>query len=100
SHVFPAGFTNECNAAGSVYVQPVTITDHIVQLNNAHMEFSGGNLPEAFTNAVQIGLSSKIINGSTNSLAMSFSLANGRFSGRVLDPMTKKSRAFGGAVLQ
>ena len=100
SHFYPAGFTNECNAAGAVYVKPATIMDHIVHLNNAHMEFSGGNIPEAFTNAVQIGMSSKILNGSTNSLAMSFSLTSGTFSGHVLDPMTMKSRTFGGAVLQ
>jgi hypothetical protein len=97
---YPAGFTNESYAVGSVYLKPVTNTQHIVRLSSAKLKFFGGNLPADFTNQVQIGLSSKIINESTNLLMMSFSLASGTFSGRVLDPVTLKSRSFSGVVLQ
>ena len=90
----------ECNAAGSRYVKPAATTEHIVKLNRARVRFSGGNLAGDFTNAVEIGLSSKIINDSTNLLAMSFSLASGTFSGRVLDPGSQKSKSFAGAILQ
>jgi len=100
AHFYPGGFTTECNAAGGVYVKPPSSTNHVVHLNKARMAFSGGNLAAAFTNVVDIGLSSKIINDSTNLMTMSFSLSSGTFSGRVLDPVTKKSRSFGGAVLQ
>jgi hypothetical protein len=98
--LYPGGFSNQCNVAGSVYVKPAAITQHIIHLNKAKVSFAGGDLPTAFTNSVDIVASSKVINGGTNLMSMSFSLAKGTFSGKVLDPSTHKSKTFGGVVLQ
>jgi hypothetical protein len=99
-HYYPGGFTNECNAAGCAYLRPTNTTEHVVGLNHAKMKFSGGNLPEDFTNSVALGISSKIINESPNALSMTFSLTTGTFNGRVLDPGTGKTKTFHGAILQ
>jgi hypothetical protein len=100
SKVYPAGFTNQCNAAGAVYLKPATITQHVIHVNTARVSFAGGNLLGAFTNDVDIIASSKVVNGSTNLMSMSFNLSSGTFSGHVLDPYSKKSKSFGGVVLQ
>jgi hypothetical protein len=63
------------------------------------VEFSGGNISD-FTNTITLGAKSEVINASANKLAMTFSLKTGTFSGKVSDPLTGKSRSFGGAVLE
>jgi hypothetical protein len=97
---YPEGFTNQCYSAGSIYIKPSTNTQHVVHLNKAKLHFSGGNLPDSFTNIVDIIASSKVVNDSTNLLSMSFSLTSGTFSGQVLDPGTKSTKKFSGVVLQ
>jgi hypothetical protein len=97
---YPAGFTNLCDAAGSIYNKPASITNHVLHLNQARVRFAGGDLAAAFTNAVDIIAASKVVNGSTNLMSMSFNLSSGTFSGRVLDPYSMKSKSFGGVVLQ
>src|SRR6185369_1701894 len=72
---YRGGFTNQCNAAGSIYIKPEVITQHVVHLNKARVRFAGGDLPAAFTNAVDIIASSKVVNGSTNLMSMSFKLS-------------------------
>jgi len=100
AHYYPTGFTNQCEAAGSIFIKPVTTTIPIVHLDNGHMRFAGGNLTGPFTNVVDIVTGSKVVNGSTNALSMSFSLTSGAFTGHVLDPFARKSKSFGGVVLQ
>jgi hypothetical protein len=97
---YPGGFTNYCNAAGSIYVKPPVATTHIVHLSKARVSFWGGNLPDAFTNSVDILANSKVVNNSTNVMTMSFNMSSGAFSGKVADPFSKKSKSFGGVVLQ
>jgi hypothetical protein len=67
---------------------------------NAILAFTGGNLGSDFSSAISLGRSSRVFNYSTNVLSMSFSLPQGTFSGHVKDPVSGKSRAFSGAVLQ
>jgi hypothetical protein len=100
AHFYPGGFTNQCSAAGAVYTKPPVVTTHIVHLSDAQMHFDGANLPDGFTNSVEIIANSKVVNNSTNVMTMSFNLSSGAFTGRVSDPFSKKSRSFGGVVLQ
>jgi hypothetical protein len=97
---YPAGFTQECEAIGSTYVQPARQYALALPLTNAHLAFSGGNVPADFTNSVAVGLSGKLINQSSNALTLTVSTSIGTFKGRITDPSTGKSLPFGGAVFQ
>jgi len=97
---YSAGLTNICLAQGSAYVRPVGLTNSVLGYTNASLAFAGGNLETDFTNSISLGRSSRVINNSSNRLTMSFSLPQGTFSGRVIDPATGKWRNFSGAVLQ
>jgi hypothetical protein len=98
---YPAGFTNDFQVLGSVYVRPLGPMNHILDLTNASVEFSGGNLVADFTNGVALGLNSQVtkLSGS-NRFSMSFSLSTGTFRGHAADPVSGKTYAFAGAVLQ
>jgi hypothetical protein len=98
---YPAGFTNDFQVLGSVYVRPLGPTNHILDLTNASVEFSGGNLIADFTNGVALGLNSQVTKSSgSNRLSMNFSLTTGTFRGQAADPVSGKMYAFAGAVLQ
>jgi hypothetical protein len=97
---YAAGLTNICLAQGSAYVRPVGSTNYILTSTNASLAFVGGNLATDFTNTISLGRSSRVFNNSSNRLTMSFSLSQGTFSGRVVDPASGKWRSFSGAVLQ
>jgi hypothetical protein len=100
SPFYPAGFTNECNLVGSVYVPPVGAMNHVLQLTNALVEFSGGNLSPDFTNSVALGQYNRVTNLSSNRLTLSFSLSTGTFRGSVVDPVSRRPLTFSGAVFQ
>ncbi len=97
---YPAGFTDECQALGSLYRKPASSSIGVLSLTNANVEFSGGNLSSAFTNSIALGLSSKVTNKSTNALSLTFSLTLGTFTGTVTDPATGTRLPFSGAVFQ
>jgi hypothetical protein len=96
---YPAGFTEQIMAIGSVYSRPPG-TNHILDLDTATISFSGGNLAADFTNNVSIGRSSRVTNLSANRLNLSFSPSTGRFGGGVTDPAGGKPLPFSGAVFQ
>ncbi|MBI3852477.1 MAG: DUF4038 domain-containing protein [Verrucomicrobia bacterium] len=100
SPFYPAGFTNECDVVGSVYVPPVGGSETILNLTNALVEFTGGNLAADFTNSVTLAANNRLINQSSNRLTMSFSLPTGTFKGGVTDPASAKSMKLSGVVLQ
>jgi hypothetical protein len=81
-------------------VAPTNSTTHILNLDRATLAFSGGNLAADFSNAIALGLYSKVTNLSRNSLYLSFTLSSGAFSGKVTDPYSGKSLPFSGAVFQ
>ena len=97
---YPAGFTNECQAIGSVYLPPVGVTNRVLNLSSAILTLAGGNLSTDLTNLVALGSNSRVTNLSTNQLSMSFSLSTGCFRGNGFDPLRRKSVSFGGAVFQ
>ena len=93
------GFTNQCEAIGSVYTAPAS-TNYVLNFPAGTLEFRGGNLSENFTNSVNFDSGSKIINVSGNSLTMKFSLTAGTFTGQAKQPVTGQTWSFSGAVLQ
>ena len=97
---YPEGFATETFAIGSLYLPPVSATNHILNLVDAQLTFSGGNLNAPFTNLIELGNGSRVTNLSGNRLRLRFSLATGTFAGRVADPVNGMFYPFTGAVLQ
>ena len=95
---YSGAFTNESIIAGSRFVPPTT--NAILNLSNALVTFTGGNLAADFTNTIAIDTKSKVINQSSNKLSLTFSKSSGTFSGSVTPPTGGKAIAFKGAVLQ
>lgn len=98
SRVYPQGFSMETQAVGSRY--RILPGGGALNLAAGKVEFYGGNLPAAFTNYIAFGLKSKVSNQSVNALALSISAKNGTFKGKVTEPSSGRSFAFGGAILQ
>jgi cyclophilin family peptidyl-prolyl cis-trans isomerase len=96
---FPAGFTNESDIAGSLFVKPAS-TNWVINLTNAVVAFTNGNLSADFTNTIAIDAKGKVINESTNKLTLSASKSSGTFSGSATPPAGGKAVSFKGAVLQ
>ena len=97
---YAAGFTQECQAIGSAYVQPAKACTLDLNLTNANLAFSGGDLSASFTNCIVVGQFGRLFNESTNALSVGFSPLNGSFTGHVTDPATTKSLPFSGVVFQ
>ena len=95
---YPGAFTNEATIAGSRFVPPTT--NAILNLSNALVTFTGGNLTADFTNDIAIDAKSKVINLGSNKLSLTFSKSSGTFSGSVTPPTGGKAIAFKGAILQ
>ncbi len=96
---YPLGFTNEGEALGSRYVAPGT-TNRVLNLTNGVVVFSGGNLPQPFTNNILLTTNHKVTNLSSNGLTMNLTLTSGLLNGSVTDPNTRKGVLFNGALLQ
>jgi hypothetical protein len=97
---YPEGFAIDVWSYGSRYVAPPKGAK-VLDLSTAALEFNGGNLRLGFTNHVMLDWKNHIINDrSANRLSFSFSLSNGLFSGRVMDPYTWEWITFKGVVLQ
>ena len=95
SKYYPAGFTNECEAFGSVYRS----TYPVLNLPNASLTFCGGGLASDITNSITIG-SRNQVGTPGKQLKLSFSASTGTFSGTFLDPASNRSLPFSGAVFQ
>jgi hypothetical protein len=100
SRYYSNGFSAETVFTGSAYVPPATRTNRVLEMPQALVGFEGGNLPAPFANDVLLEPGSRIVNRSSNRLAMSIALATGRFSGSAVDPHTGKILTFRGALLQ
>jgi hypothetical protein len=98
---YSSGFTNSHPITGSRYSAPVGSTNRILNLTEADVVFTGGNLPEAYTNEVDLGFSSKVTNNTPAiRLSFTFILPTGLFKGNFTPPGAAKAFPFGGAVLQ
>jgi len=98
--LFPAGFAERAMIIGSRYVRPAGRTNRVVQIETGAVEFSGGNLFAPFANDVFLNSNNRAVNLGSNKLTLSISLPNGLFSGRVVDPGSRKPISFRGALLQ
>lgn len=98
SKLYPGGFTNGVTLAGSQYAPPGA--GRVLDLDNAFVTFTGGDLYAPFTNEVVLAEDNKFVNRSTNKLTLKISLPNGSFSGSAADPATGRSVSFKGVVLQ
>ena len=96
---YPSGFAVIQTASGSRYTRPPRGTQ-ILPINNAQIQFNGGNLSQNFTNQIFLDSLNRIQNNGASELRMSFSLSNGSFSGKVRDPNSLEWVPFKGVVLQ
>lgn len=96
---YPDGFAIIVSSWGSRYVRPPRGTA-VLDLPLASIDFNGGNVPWGITNSITIDSNNRVTNLSANGLRLTFSPANGVFSGRVMDPITWDWLPFGGVVLQ
>ena len=96
---YPAGFTNETKAVGSLYVAPAA-TGKVLNLSRAGVSFSGGNLGANFNNVVSVNAGSSVVNLSPNPLTLTITPTLGSFTGQVAKPGTGVVHPFGGVVLQ
>jgi hypothetical protein len=98
SKLYPGGFTNGVTLAGSQYT-PVG-AGRVLDLDNAFVTFTGGDLYAPFTNEVALAEDNKFVNLSPNNMTLRISLPNGSFSGSAAVPATDRSVSFKGVVLQ
>lgn len=96
---YPAGFTNETKAVGSLYVAPAA-SGKVLNLSGAEVNFSGGELGANFNNVVSLNAGSSVVNLSPNALTLTLSPTLGSFTGQVAEPGTGAVHLFGGVVLQ
>jgi hypothetical protein len=96
---YPDGFFVLQDAYGSRYVAPPKGTK-VLDVSRARFEFNGINLDRGITNHVTLDYRNRITNLEANGLSASFTLADGSFRGRVMDPITWEWLQFKGVVLQ
>ncbi len=96
---YPAGFTSETKAVGSLYTAP-TAPEKAVNLSGAVVSFSGGQLASSFNNVVSVNAGSQVVNLSPNALSFNITTSLGTFSGTVQNPVSGITHNFGGVILQ
>jgi hypothetical protein len=94
---YPAGFTNETEAAGSSY--QFTVGVPVLNFSLGQVWLANGNLA-SFTNQISLGADSKVTNLSGNALTLAVTTSTGLFKGSAVNPATGKASAFTGVVLQ
>ena len=96
---YSGGFTNEVVAEGSRYIAP-PLNTRVLNLTNAVIGFTNGNLAADFANNVTLGTDNRIQNNSANALSLTIQKANGLFNGSVTPPGGGSALPFKGALLQ
>jgi hypothetical protein len=96
---YPAGFTSDTKAIGSLYTAPAA-SDKAVNLSGAVVSFSGGELTANFNNVVSVNAGSQVVNLSPNAMSFVIATGLGTFSGSVQNPADSSVRNFAGVVLQ
>ena len=95
--LYPAGFTNVTEAAGSSYVFTKGVP--VLNFSTGILQVSNGNLSNTFIEGIALDSASKVT--STNaSLKMTITTSTGLFKGTVADPVSGRSVSFNGVVLQ
>jgi uncharacterized repeat protein (TIGR02543 family) len=94
--LYPAGFTNEVEAMGSVYV--FTNGLRVLDITNGLLILDNGNLSQALTNGFVLGTNNAL--SGTNLSHLTITNTTGLFGGTLTNPTTHKAISIGGAVLQ
>lgn len=96
---YPAGFalTNSLAAVGSLHSFTPGVR-LLVLTNDGGVILENGNLPQNITNHFDLDANNRVIG--RNGLSVKIKPTTGLFSGRTLDPATKRPLAFSGALLQ
>jgi hypothetical protein len=102
---YPAAFSIWNPIVGSCYVAPTsgqTVVAVPTGAGNVQVGLSGGNLDPAVTQTGTLSTANRLsfVTPQLKSLAGSIAVADGRFSGSFIDPVTKATRRFYGAFLQ
>lgn len=92
------GFAVDVSLTGAAYTPPGT--NRLFQIGNLTASFNGGNLATPFTNAVTLATGNKIVNTSSNKLALTIAPATGLIQGTVTVPGSTTVRTIGGVMLQ
>lgn len=100
SRFFPAGFANRTTIAGSRYVQPGGNTNRAVNVETGSLQFLGGNLVEPFSNDIFLTTNNRVVNLSSNRLALALTVKTGLFHGSAVEPLTGRAIPFKGVLLQ
>jgi hypothetical protein len=97
---YPGGFFIQTNAVGSKYQAPLSGMP-LLNFTNGTMTFLGGNYFNTFASFATNTPAAKMIYRGTNKLSLTLNSPGfGLFKGSVVDPVSKKTVAFKGAVLQ
>jgi hypothetical protein len=97
SGLYPAGFTNVTDVAGSSYVFTKGVP--VLNFSTATLALSNGNLSNAFVEGIALDSASKVT--STNAtVKMTITTSSGLFKGSVADPVSGKTISYNGVVLQ
>jgi hypothetical protein len=95
---YPAGFTNQCQVLGSLYSSK-TVANCPGNCGNAAVEFSGGDLPSNFTNAIATPTQSAA-SGEGANMVFRFTRSSGVFSGTTATSAGSTRLPFYGVLLQ
>ena len=101
--IYPAGFTLQTNAVGSIYSPAyfsATNGSTLLNFTNGLVVLENANLTQPITNRISISPKNKVTNLDSNKLSLTFATSSGLFHGNVVDPATLKNIAFSGALLQ
>jgi hypothetical protein len=96
---YPGGFTIQLAATGSRYTRP-TGNGTILNFDQAQLSLTGGDLSQDVSDQFQLTAGNRIVNLGPAKLILTFSAANGSFSGKLSDPSTATTASFRGVVLQ
>jgi hypothetical protein len=99
SKYYPAGFYSELEALGSRYTPPAKGAK-ILDLTEAQLVLSGGNLAEPLVIPFTLDANNKVTAQGNQKLTLTFTPATGAFNGSAVNPATKKPIAFSGVVRQ
>ncbi|HXJ58515.1 MAG TPA: Ig-like domain-containing protein [Verrucomicrobiae bacterium] len=100
SHYYPGGFTSEAALLGSRYTRPPDHVTPILNVGNALLTLTGGNMAQPEVDNLTLGLDSKVSNLGPDDVTMLFNLSSGLFTGHCSPPSGGAGLNFKGVVLQ
>ncbi|SPE60417.1 conserved exported hypothetical protein [Verrucomicrobia bacterium] len=94
---YPAGFTFETEAIGSLY--SVSTGSRVLSFSQGQVVLQDGNLRQSITNRISIDANNKVTSQGPNKMSLSITAPSGLFRGSTVDPFTGRALSFSGALL-